>query len=241
VPHVVYAPHANPHASFWGRIATSSITQPPMHGHAIAELVRRGVEVRERARVTNVDRAGVQLGDERIDGETVLWAAGVASSPLGSSLGAPLDRAGRVDVDVTLALPGHPEVFVIGDLALVRDDDGQPLPGVAAVAMQEGAYVARTIRDIVAGRPPQRFKYRDPGTMATIGRGAAIADLPHLQLTGFPGWLAWLLVHIVKLIGFRNRFIVLSQWAWSFFTLQRSVRLITSPYSPPSSRTDSRM
>ena len=204
---------------------------PPLRAFALEALKKLGVEVRTGAVVTGVDEDAVHVGGERLPAGTVLWAAGVAAAPLGRALGAPVDRAGRVLVEPDLSLPGHPEVFVIGDLASVTQD-GRPLPGVAPVAMQEGAYVARLIaghsRTSHAGASVRRpFRYRNPGDMATIGRAAAVADFGRFRLTGWIAWMAWLFVHILKLTGFRNRLVVLVQWAWAYFTYQRSIRLIT--------------
>jgi NADH dehydrogenase len=192
-------------------------------------LVRLGIEVRERTRVTGVDAHGVMLGDERIVASTVLWAAGVAASPLVATLGAPIDGAGRVVVQPDLTIPGHAEVFVAGDAAAFRHQGGSPLPGVAQVAMQQAAYAARTIVREVRGGPTARsaFVYRDKGSMAIVGRGAAIADIGRLEFAGFPAWLAWLFLHIFMLVGFRNRVTVMFEWAIAFLTFQRSVRLIT--------------
>jgi NADH dehydrogenase len=190
-------------------------------------LGRLGVEVRENALVTEIREDAVRVGSEVLPAHTILWAAGVASSPLARSLGVPLDRAGRVIVEPDLSITGHPEVFVIGDLAHFEDERGKLLPGVAQVAKQGGAHAARTIKHRLAGKPGSRFRYRDLGNMATIGRASAVADLGWLRLRGFAGWLFWLFVHILFLIGFRNRLSVMLQWAASYLTYQRSVRLIT--------------
>ncbi len=195
---------------------------PPLRAFARGALKKLGVEVRTGATVTSVDDDAVQVGGERLQAATVLWAAGVAAAPIGRELGAPVDRAGRVLVEPDLSIPGHPEVFVIGDLASVTQD-GRPLPGVAPVAMQEGEHVARLIRDTSR----RAFRYHNPGDMATIGRAAAVADFGRFRLTGWIAWVAWLFVHIMKLTGFRNRLVVLVQWAWAYFTYQRSIRLIT--------------
>lgn len=192
-----------------------------------SSLQRLGIDVREHTTVTAIDAHGVMAGDERITAGTVLWAAGVASSPLVSSLGVPLDRAGRVVVEPDLSIPGHPEVFVVGDAAVFLHQDGQPLPGVAQVAIQEAAHAARSIVDRLHGRRPRPFVFHDKGSMAIIGRGSAIADLGWIRFSGPLAWLAWLFLHILKLIGFRNRAVVLLQWAVAYFTFQRSVRLIT--------------
>jgi NADH:quinone reductase (non-electrogenic) len=193
---------------------------------ARASLERLGIEVRTGAVVTGVDREGVTIGNERIAAQTVLWAAGVAASPLATSLGVPLDRAGRVFVEPTLALPGRPEIFVAGDLCALKQD-GQPLPGVAQVAMQEGAHAARNIVNAVKGEAPRPFRYRNYGNMAVIGRGSAVADIGPVKASGFLAWLFWVFLHIFWLIGFRNRIAVMTEWAWAYATLQRRVRLIT--------------
>jgi NADH dehydrogenase len=194
---------------------------------AITDLNRLGVRVRTGALVTQVDAEGVLLGQERIRAGTVLWAAGVRASSLGKTLGVELDRAGRVPVEPDLTVPGHPEIFVIGDLASLSGSDGKPLPGVAQVAIQEGKWAAANIRRALAGQPPQPFHYRDYGNMATIGRNRAIADIRGYKLWGFPAWVAWLFIHIMYLIGFRNRLVVFVQWMWAYFTFQRGARLIT--------------
>ena len=204
----------------------------PLREAARRALERLGVEVRTGTAVTNIVPGVVDAGGERFEAATVLWAAGVAASPLGRSLGAPVDRAGRVYVQPDLTIPNHPEVFVAGDLAaFVVDRDAQGrerlLPGVAQVAMQQAAHAARNIERARAGRPMTPFRYRDYGNMATIGRNSAIADLGWLRLSGYVAWLAWLFIHILWLTGFRNRLVVLVQWAWAYLTYQRAVRLIT--------------
>jgi NADH dehydrogenase len=163
---------------------------------------------------------------ERISAETVLWAAGVAASPIAKSLGVPLDRAGRVPAEPTLAVPGHPEIFVAGDICALQQD-GAWLPGVAQVAMQEGAHAGRNILRAIDGRPLEPFRYRDYGIMATIGRGSAVGEIFGLKISGFFAWLFWIFLHIFWLIGFRNRFVVMTEWAWAYVTAQRRVRLIT--------------
>ena len=193
---------------------------------AKASLLRLGVQVRTGSPVSLIDEMGVVVGGERLAAGTVLWAAGVRASGLGARLGAPLDRAGRVLVKPDLSLPDHPEVFVIGDLAAFLHQGGAPLPGVAPVAIQQGKAAAESVLRGLRGEPRQPFHYRNPGNMATIGRGVAIADFDRIHLKGFPAWVAWLFVHILNLIGFRNRLIVMAQWAWSFATYQRNVRLI---------------
>jgi NADH dehydrogenase len=194
-------------------------------------LQKLGVEVREKAAVTRVEHETVWLGDERIEAGTIIWAAGVAASPLGKTLGVPLDRAGRVLVQKDLTIPGHPEVFVVGDLASVTDENGHPYPGVAQVAMQQAQQAARNVVRAIDGQSPAEFHYKNLGTLATIGRNSAIADLGWLRVSGFPAWLLWLFIHIFWLIGFRNRILVLVQWAGAYITYQRSVRLITGNLS----------
>lgn len=190
-------------------------------------LLRLGVEVREGTAVTRVEEGRVFLGDERIDAHTILWAAGVAAAPVGRDLGPQLDKAGRVIVAPDLSVPGHRDVFVAGDLANFSHQTGKPLPGVAQVAKQQGARAARNIALLMRGEPTRPFRYIDPGNMATIGRANAIADFGFLKVSGFMGWLMWIFVHILFLIGFRNRLSVLLQWATAYLTYQRSVRLIT--------------
>ncbi len=203
-----------------------------LRAHARADLERLGVNVRTGAAVTNVSRGRVEVGKETIEAETIIWAAGVAASPLGATLGVPLDRAGRVLVEPDLTIPGYRNVFVIGDLASLKDEHGKPLPGVAQVAIQMGKHAARMVQRAVDQQPFGPFVYRDLGNMATIGRASAVGDLGFMRLHGYIGWLAWLFVHILNLIGFRNRLVVLVQWAWSYFSYQRAIRLITG--EPPS-------
>jgi NADH dehydrogenase len=204
----------------------------PLSARAAAALARIGVEVRTGAPVTRVTPDAVWLGGEQIRARTVLWAAGVAASPLARSLGVPLDRAGRVLVEPDLSLPGHREVFAIGDMAASSGPDGRALPGLAPVAIQQGQAVAVNVLRRLAGEPTRPFRYRDKGSMATIGRAAAVAVIGPLRLSGLPAWLAWLFVHIMFLIGFRNRFLVLFQWAWAYLSWQRGARLITNPWKP---------
>jgi NADH dehydrogenase len=194
-------------------------------------LQKLGVEVREKTAVTRIEHEAVWLGDERIEAGTIIWAAGIAASPLGKTLGVDLDRAGRVLVQKDLTIPGHPEAFVVGDLASLTDSNGLPYPGVAQVAMQQAQQAARNIIRAIQGQPHAEFHYRNLGNMATIGRNSAIADLGWLRVSGFPAWLLWLFIHIVWLIGFRNRILVLVQWAGAYITYQRSVRLITGNLS----------
>jgi NADH dehydrogenase len=194
-------------------------------------LLRLGIDVRVGKAVTKVEKDAVWVGDERIEAHTILWAAGVAAAPLAGDLGPGLDRAGRVIVESDLSVPGHPGVFVAGDLASFTHQTGKPLPGVAQVAKQEGKHAAANVARLIAGQPTTAFRYRDPGNMATIGRNAAIADFGFLQVSGYLGWLLWLFIHIAFLIGFRNRLSVMLQWAAAYLTYQRSVRLITR--NPP--------
>jgi NADH:ubiquinone reductase (H+-translocating) len=207
----------------------------PLREAARKDLIRLGVNVRTGQPVTSVRTGSVQVGGETIGAETVVWAAGVAASPLGRALGLPVDRAGRVRIDQDLTLPGHKNVFVIGDLASLNGANGKPLPGVAQVAIQMGKHAARNVERAIEHQPYAPFHYRDLGNMATIGRGSAVADFGWMRLKGFVGWLAWAFVHILNLIGFRNRLVVFVQWGWAFFTFQRSVRLITGE---PSEVTD---
>jgi NADH dehydrogenase len=198
----------------------------PLRHAARQSLERLGVEVRTGSPVTAVDAEGVTTGDERIPAQTVLWAAGVAASPLARLLGVPVDRAGRVPAEPNLTIPGHPEVFVAGDICWLQQD-GALLPGVAQVAKQQGVHAARNVLRAIRGEPLRPFRYRDYGNMATIGRGSAVADIGPLKMSGFVAWLIWLFIHIFKLIGFRNRLAVLTEWAWAYITMQRRVRLIT--------------
>lgn len=191
------------------------------------DLIDLGVEVREGAGVTALDGETVTVGGERVRAGTIVWAAGVQASPLGRTVGAPVDRLGRVEVRDDLSVPGHPEVFVAGDLMLRPGADGRPIPGVAQAAMQAGRAAAANALHVLAGEPTVPFRYRDPGSMATIGRARAIADLGWVRLTGYPAWLAWLFLHLVFLIGFKNRVVVLVQWLIAYVTRQRGVRLIT--------------
>ena len=197
------------------------------------QLRHLGVDVRTNAMVTLIEPGVVHVGDTCIVAPVVLWAAGVAASPLGKSLGVPCDRAGRVLVQPDLSIPGHPEVFVIGDLASIKDKDGKPVPGLAPAAMQEGKYVAKAIRHDLQGKPRKPFDYWDKGTLATIGRNAAIAQFGKIHISGFIAWLSWLFIHIFFLIGFRNRLLVFIQWFWSYVTYERSARLITGKSTLP--------
>jgi NADH dehydrogenase len=191
-----------------------------------AQLESLGVEVRCGTPVSGITEQGYQLGDDFVPCRTVLWAAGVAASPLGAMLGAPLDRAGRVQVNSDLTLPGHPEVFVAGDLAAVSRPDGRPVPGVAPAAKQMGRYVARSLRARLAGGSSRPFVYADYGNLATIGRMAAVVDLRGFQFSGLLAWWFWLAAHVVFLIGFRNRLSVLLNWALAYWTYQRGARIV---------------
>lgn len=191
-------------------------------------LTEIGVEVRTNSIVTRVEAGAVYVGDEKISANTVFWAAGNAASPLGKLLGVPIDRAGRVLVQPDLSIPGHPEVFVVGDLASVLRSDGRPVPGVCPAANQEGATAARNIRRLIGHRETKAFRYLNKGDLAVIGRSRAIADFGKVRITGRPAWLLWLFVHIMYLVGFRNRISVFIQWAYSYLTFQRGVRLITA-------------
>jgi NADH dehydrogenase len=193
---------------------------------ARTQLEHIGVSVWTGTRVTGIDHKGVDLGDERIDARTVLWAAGVAASPLGKALGVPVDRAGRVRVEKDLTVPGNERVYVVGDLAYL-EQDGAPLPGVAAVAIQGARHAVANIFATMRGEPRAPFRYIDKGSLATIGRAAAVADFGPIKLSGFGAWMAWLFIHVLLLIGFRNRFVVLFEWAWSYVTYDRGARLIT--------------
>jgi NADH dehydrogenase len=201
-----------------------------LSAYAAASLEKMGVEVRTGSPVTDIDAAGVTLDGERIPAGAVIWAAGVKASPAARWLDAEGDKAGRVPVGPDLALPGHPEVFVIGDTAAVAGPDGHPVPGLASAAKQMGTYVARAIRARLSGSaPPAPFRYRHEGDLATIGRRAAIVKLGHVTLTGFLGWAFWSLAHIYFLIGLRNRIAVAFSWAWDYLTFGRRSRLITDP------------
>jgi len=194
---------------------------------AMKQLQDLGVEIRTGVRATDLTEAGLRVGDEFIPCRVKIWAAGNTASFVGKSLGVPVDRVGRVIVQDDLTIPGHPEVQVIGDLANFTGKDGKSLPGVSPVAMQQGRHAARNIMSMIEGRKPQRFWYFDKGSMATIGRNKAVADLRLLHLSGLPAWVAWAFVHILFLVGFRNRVVVLVQWAWAYFTFNKGARLIT--------------
>jgi NADH dehydrogenase len=194
---------------------------------AMKQLRDLGVEVRAGVRASDLTEEGLKVGDEYIRSRVKIWAAGNNASFVGKSLGAPVDRVGRVVVNDDLTIPGHPEVQVIGDLANFTNQYKEPLPGVSPVAMQQGRHAVGNILGMLEGRPPQRFWYFDKGSMATIGRNKAVADLHAVHLKGFPAWLVWLFVHIIFLVGFRNRLVVLMQWAWSYLTFNKGARLIT--------------
>jgi len=194
---------------------------------AVKQLEYLGVEVRTNSPVGDVRLGQVSVGKEVLPAEVVLWAAGVSASPLGRALGVPVDRAGRVFVEPDLSIPGHREVFVIGDLATMKDKHGNLLPGVAPVAMQQGKFIARQIAADLGGDSREAFHYLDKGSLATIGRAAAIAQFGKVHISGFLAWLAWLFIHIMFLVGFRNRILVMIQWAWSYLTYERGARLIT--------------
>lgn len=196
------------------------------------QLERLGVEVRTGSAVTRIDAGSVTLGDERIATHTVLWAAGVAASPVARSLGVTLDRAGRVPVEPDLSVPGQPQIFVAGDLATLQQENGKPVPGVAPAAKQMGNHVAAAIQARIAGRATKPFHYQDWGNLATIGRRAAIVDLGKLRFSGFFAWSFWLVAHIFFLIGFRNRMVVLLDWAVAYWTHQRNARIIVGRDDP---------
>src|SRR5881227_1744937 len=191
------------------------------------QLIKLGVQVYTNARVTNITEEGVQMDGEFIPCRVKIWAAGNNASFVGKTVTAPVDRVGRVVVNNDLTIPGHPEVQVIGDLANFSHEGGRPLPGVSPVAMQQGRHAARNICAMMDGGKPERFHYWDKGSMATIGRNRAVADLNFVHLSGLPAWLVWLFVHIIFLVGFRNRLAVLFQWAWAYFTFNAGARLIT--------------
>ncbi|WP_243321185.1 NAD(P)/FAD-dependent oxidoreductase [Geothrix sp. SG200] len=205
---------------------------------AVESLERIGVEVRLGQPITGIDERAVQLGGERIPTRTVLWAAGVSAVPLGAGLGVPVDRLGRVIVEPDLSLPGHPEVFAVGDLAAFTHGTGGPLPGVAPVAIQQGEWAAANLLATLAGQPRRPFRYRDKGSMATLGRGRAVARVGGLSFTGYPAWLAWLFIHLMLLVDFRSRVFVFFEWLWAYLTTQPRARLIVgrrAPTAPPGS------
>jgi NADH:ubiquinone reductase (H+-translocating) len=201
---------------------------PDLSEKARKQLVALGVDVRTGKVVTSIDSNGVNIGDERINTHTVLWAAGVTGSRFGRALGVPLDRAGRVIVNPDLTIPEHPEVYVVGDLASLVVD-GVPVPGVAPAAMQEARHAANNLLRALRHEPGLPFRYQNKGSLATVGRSAAVAQLGKIKLSGPIAWLAWLFIHVMFLIGFRNRVVVVFQWAWSFLSYDRGARLITGP------------
>jgi NADH:ubiquinone reductase (H+-translocating) len=205
---------------------------PALSERARGALERLGVEVRVDAMVTRIAAGAVRVGEERIPTRTVVWSAGVAASPLGRRLGVETDRTGRVPVEPDLSVPGHPEVFVIGDLASFPHQTGQPLPGIAPVAIQQGKAAAANIHRRVKGQPTRAFHYRDRGMLAVIGRGAAVGLIAGRSVRGALAWVIWLFVHLMYLVGFRNRVAVLLEWAWAYLTWQRGARLITGELGP---------
>ncbi len=210
---------------------------PRLSADAQRQLEQLGVEVRTHAKVTKIDQTGVWLGEEHIAARTVLWAAGVAASPLGKMLGVPTDRAGRVQVQPDLSVPGHPHVFVAGDLmSLVQNE--KPVPGIAPAALQSGRHVAKNIKALLGGRTTAPFRYLDKGSLATIGRAAAVGKIGRVELSGYLAWWLWWLIHIAYLIGFRNRIVVMMGWAWQYFAFSRGARLITGRAWEPSRAPD---
>ena len=212
---------------------------PELSAKAQKQLERLGVEVRTGQMVTGIDAEGVTIGTEKLPAKTVLWAAGVTASRLSKALDVPKDRAGRVSVNPDLTIPGYDTAYVIGDAASLMID-GVPIPGVAPAAMQEGKHAAKNILRSLRAEPRTPFRYRDKGSMATIGRWSAVAQMGKLKISGPLAWLAWLLIHVMFLIEFRNRLIVLMQWAWSFISYDRGARLITGPlrHDPAQSHTE---
>jgi NADH dehydrogenase len=200
---------------------------PDLQQSAKKQLEELGVEVRLNAKVTHIEPGAVMIGSEQIQSRVTLWAAGVAASPLGKKLGVATDRAGRVQVAGDLSIPGHKDVFVLGDLASYLDKNGKPVPGVAPAAIQMGKFAAATITRDLNREPRKTFHYLDKGSLATIGRSKAVAELPGVHASGVIAWLLWLGVHIAFLIGFRNRILVMMEWAWAYFTFNRGARLIT--------------
>lgn len=209
-----------------------------LSGRARRQLEKLGVEVSTGVPVTSIDADGYRLGEDFVPARTVVWAAGVAASPLARSLGVPLDRAGRVAVEPDLSVPGQPHVFVAGDLAAVKRADGGPVPGVAPAAKQMGRHVASTIRARLRGASARPFRYRDFGNLATIGRMAAVVDLHGFKLSGLLAWWFWLAAHVFFLIGFRNRLVVLLNWAWAYWSYQRAARIILGTGEPAAAETN---
>ncbi|MDR3605770.1 MAG: NAD(P)/FAD-dependent oxidoreductase [Oligoflexia bacterium] len=196
--------------------------------HALRDLNKLGVEVKTSSRVNEIDAEGVRIGDLKIAARNVFWAAGVQATKLSKTLGVELDRAGRVKVRSDFSIPGFPDTFAVGDLAHFEMDDGKPLPGLAPAAIQAGRHAAENILASIAGKPRKPFRYVDKGQMATIGKRKAIAVLGKLKLTGYLAWLSWLFIHILYLIGFKNRLVVFFEWSWSYIFSKRGSRLITS-------------
>jgi NADH dehydrogenase len=205
---------------------------PDLSERARVQLERMGVTVWLGRRVTGIDAQGVQLGGDRLEAKTVVWCAGVAASPLGATLGVPLERGGRVIVEPDLSVPGHAEIQVVGDLALLPGHE-PPVPGVAPAAKQMGRHAARNIVAALAGKPARAFRYRDYGQLATIGRSSAVAMFGRIHVWGWLAWVAWLTAHITFLIGFRNRIVVLIDWAWAYWTFERSARVVDKGARPP--------
>jgi NADH dehydrogenase len=199
---------------------------------ALAQLKSMGVEVHTGAIVKDVSNRGVTVNGEFVPSRTVVWAAGNAAAPIAKSFGAQTDRAGRIVVNEDLSVPGHPEIFAIGDMACFKHQTGQPLPGVSPVAMQMGRRASKNILLLIRGESPESFRYFDKGSMATIGRNKAVADLKFARLGGFLAWLSWLFVHLIFLVGLRNRLLVLFQWTWSYLTFGRGARLIYGTFRP---------
>lgn len=204
------------------------------------QLTELGVQVRKNAMVTNVEPGCVTIGSEKLPAAVILWGAGVSASPLGKMLGAQTDRAGRVLVNPDLSVPGHPEVLVTGDLAAIKMKDGKLVPGLAPAAIQMGKFAARQIKRVLKSKPREEFHYLDKGTLATIGRSKAVADLGRLHFSGYLAWLSWLFIHLLFLIGFRNRLMVMAEWAWDYITYNHSARLITDSSNEESLTTDQR-
>ena len=209
---------------------------PDLSEKARLQLEQLGVEVRTACRVTGIDADGVTYngpnGEERLAAKTVIWSAGVAASPIGKSLGVQVDRAGRVPVGPDLAIAGHPDVYVVGDLAAATSD-GKPVPGVSPAAKQMGRTAARNILLRMQGKPTEAFRYKDYGSLATIGRKSAVAQVGKIKFSGLPAWLFWLFVHVYFLIGFRSRLMVMTDWAWAYFTFQRNARLVVGTDDEP--------
>ena len=215
-----------------GKDRVLPVYPPDLSQKAKEQLERLGVEVRTGVNVSEITDRHIRLGDQIIETRTVMWGAGVQASPLAATLNTPLDRSGRVLVEPDLTIPGHKDVFVIGDLAAAKQHDGTFVPGVAPAAIQEGQHTALNLRRAVEGQPLRAFRYNDKGSLATIGRAAGVADFGKTHLSGFIAWFAWLAIHVFFLIGFRNRFLVITQWAWAYLTYQRGARLITGYKGP---------